>query len=403
MSHTVYHQTGSAVIRAWIGNMNIEEEAYDQLVKVSRLPFIHKHIAVMPDVHAGKGTTIGSVIATKGAVIPSAVGVDIGCGMMAQRTSLKQEDLPDSLSSLRTQIESTIPLDSPKGREGRAANSKAIALSIDNLELLLSEYVSSLSNTDINALVSKAHNQIGTLGGGNHFCELNLDEEGYVWIVLHSGSRGIGNFIGNHFISLAKEEMARYFIDLPDKDLAYLPSNTVNFERYMRSVYWAQEYAVHNRKVMLEDIQNILRSKFEGISFNEGVISCHHNYVALENHFGDNVLVTRKGAVRAREGDLGIIPGSMGTKTYIVRGKGNKESFCSCSHGAGRRMSRTKAKAEITLEEHISATKGVECRKDVGILDESPAAYKSLSEVMAAQEDLVDIVYELTPILCVKG
>jgi len=383
----------------------VDGGAKEQLAKAAALPFIHKWVAVMPDVHRGIGATIGSVLPTKGAIIPAAVGVDIGCGMMATRTSLVASDMPDSLFDLRCAIEQAVPHGLNRSRKGRDKGSwgnppdvatsawKTLAAGFR----AITEKYPKLEKT--NNLV-----HLGTLGTGNHFIEVCLDEEDRVWFMLHSGSRGVGNALGRTFIELARKDMARWHINLPDRDLAYFPEGTDHFDDYVAAVGWAQDFAFTNRQVMMG---NVVRAVREVITkpFEAAVeaVNCHHNYVTREHHYGENVFITRKGAVRARKGDLGIIPGSMGARSYIVRGLGNEESFCSCSHGAGRVMSRTEAKRRISIEEHIEATAGVECRKDKGVIDETPAAYKSIDAVMEAQKDLVEIVYTLKQVVCVKG
>lgn len=404
-------KTEKGLIKMWTDGVHVEEQAMQQLRNIADMPFIYKHVAVMPDVHLGKGATVGSVIPTTKAIIPAAVGVDIGCGMMAVKTSLKAADLPDSLANLRGYLEDVIPLSSPAGRTPKQyrANSyqaiedgplKNIRLRVTSDVELYSRVLGFTAYTSIDTF----RHQIGSLGGGNHFIELNIDEvTGDVWITLHSGSRGFGNRVGNYFINKAKEEMEKYFIDLPDKDLAFLPKSSKLFEDYVDCVDLAQNYASLNRSMMMEQIKEVLREHFSNITFDMNIISCHHNYISRENHFGENVYVTRKGAVMARQGVLGIIPGSMGTRTYIVQGRGHPDSFCSCSHGAGRVMSRTEASKRISLEEHAKATEGVECRKDAAVIDESPAAYKNLDAVMKAQESLVDIIHTLKPVLCIKG
>jgi tRNA-splicing ligase RtcB len=371
------------------------------LKNIANMPFIFKHVAVMPDVHLGKGATVGSVIATKGAIIPAAVGVDIGCGMIAVRTSLKAEDLPDTLHHIRAEIEKLIPV-------GMAEHDKPGKLQNNAWKNLSPEFDKMVNENKGLAkmtrnLGAKVVNQLGSLGGGNHFVEICLDENSDVWIMLHSGSRGTGNIIGRFFIEHARNEMERMFIHLPDKDLAYLAKGDKMFDDYVHAVGWAQDYARKNRDVMLQLVIQAMQLHLPAFSLTKEAINCHHNFVERENHFGENVFVTRKGAVRAREGDLGIIPGSMGAKSFIVRGKGNCDSFHSCSHGAGRVMSRGKAKEMITLDDHIKATAGVECRKDEGVLDESPAAYKDIDLVMASQSDLVEVVHTLKQVLCVKG
>lgn len=391
-------------IKAWTVGVQVEDEAKKQLQNLANLPFIFKHIAVMPDVHWGMGATVGSVIATKGAIIPAAVGVDIGCGMMAVETDIKAADLPDSLAEIRTAIERAVPhgfVTTPgralKGGWEIAPNS-AITRYRD-----LGERYAKLIDKHPGIDHKSPLSQMGTLGGGNHFIELCLDERNMVWVMLHSGSRGPGNLIGRYFIEKAKKEMQRHFINLPDMDQSYIVEGSELFDDYCEALDWAQEFAMENRKQMMDTVLGVLRQHLRPFKLGKHAVNCHHNYVAKENHFNENVLVTRKGAVRAREGDLGIIPGSMGAKSFIVRGKGNQEAFCSCSHGAGRVMSRTEAKKRFTVADHEASTAGVECRKDEGVIDETPKAYKDIEAVMAAQSDLVDIVHTLKQVLCVKG
>ncbi|MCH7633987.1 MAG: RtcB family protein [Proteobacteria bacterium] len=394
-------------IKAWTKGVQVEDVAADQLRNMANLPFIHKHIAVMPDVHWGMGATIGSVIPTKGAIIPAAVGVDIGCGMMAVQTDFPASRLPDNLKELRGAIERAVPHgrthhggandrgawhDVPD-RIGRAWSSTELEARYD---IITEKHPKALSRNNVRHL--------GTLGTGNHFIEVCLDEDDLVWVMLHSGSRGCGNRIGTYFIQRAKKEMERGFIQLPDMNLAYLTEGSELFRDYVEAVGWAQDFAAENRVQMMKTIvlamENVLGPL--DIAADEAV-DCHHNYVIQENHFGSNVWITRKGAVRAREGDLGIIPGSMGVRSYIVRGKGNPESFHSCAHGAGRAMSRREAKMKFSIEDHVKATEGVECRKDEGVIDETPMAYKDIDAVMRAQEDLVEIVHTLKQVICVKG
>ena len=399
-------QDGGVPIFSWTRGVSFEDEAKQQLKNISRLPFIHKWIAAMPDVHLGKGATIGSVVPTLGAVIPAAVGVDIGCGMMAVRTSLNAADLPDSLAPIRDAIERAVPHGrSNHARGGRDKGAWA------NVPDDVAQAWGSLA-TQFDALKEKHRvlkntnnlHHLGTLGTGNHFIEMCLDENNSVWVMLHSGSRGVGNRIGTHFIEVAKKDMERWHIHLPDADLAYLPEGTEHFDDYVEAVEWAQNFARVNREVMMMRVINALKSHIpREFDARLEAVNCHHNYVSREHHYGKNVLVTRKGAVRARAGELGIIPGSMGARSFIVRGLGNEESFCSCSHGAGRIMSRTKAKKLVSLEEHRRATEGVECRKDADVIDETPSAYKPIEKVMAAQHDLVEIIYTLKQVVCVKG
>ena len=387
-------------IRVWGRGVHVDPKAIDQLRNVANLPFIHKHVAAMPDVHWGMGATIGSVIPTKGAIIPAAVGVDIGCGMMAvPLEGLKADDLPDTLSGLRSAIEDVVPVgfEAHDGQENRRI--RELYEGIRWVEQKYPEMFAKRKHPAGRILAD----QLGTLGGGNHFIELCLDEAGGVWVMLHSGSRGIGNVIGTFFIALAKEDMRSHWKNLPDRNLSYLSEGTEHFDDYVEAMLWAQGYAWLNREVMMERILRALAKHLPTFRRGEGAVNCHHNYAQVETHFGEDVWLTRKGAVRAGEGDLGIIPGSMGAKSFIVRGKGNANSFSSCSHGAGRMMSRKDAKSRFTLEDHSAATAGVECRKDKGVLDETPGAYKDIDAVMAAQDDLVEVVHTLKQVLCVKG
>jgi tRNA-splicing ligase RtcB len=398
-------ETGGAPIKAWIRGVPIEEEARRQIENVARLPFIHKHIAVMPDVHWGMGATVGSVIPTVGAIIPAAVGVDIGCGMAAMRTSIGAAQLPDSLAALRAEIEAAVPhgrTDHGGRNDTGAWTGAPPAAVVAGWDRLKDEYAQILEQHPKTAH-PRALGHLGTLGTGNHFIELCLDEEDRLWVMLHSGSRGPGNRLGSYFITLAKQEMRRWFVNLPDEDLAYLPDGTIHFGAYLRAVGWAQRYARLNRELMMQAVLDVLRRFFPQFDTDETAVNCHHNYVAKERHFGKEVWLTRKGAVRAGAGELGIIPGSMGAKSFIVRGKGNAESFETCAHGAGRAMSRNEARRRFTLADHARATAHVECRKDEGVLDETPGAYKDVDAVMTAQADLVEIVHTLRQIVCVKG
>ncbi|WP_428333377.1 RtcB family protein [Novosphingobium sp.] len=408
MTDTTYEfaqVAGGVPIKMWTRGVPVEDEAREQLSRAAKMPFIFKHVAAMPDVHVGIGATVGSVIPTKGAVIPAAVGVDIGCGMMAARTSLMAHDLPDNLEGVRAAIERAVPHGRSVGRGTRDTGSwgspppaivetwATLAARFDRI----CEKFPRLKNT--NNLV-----HLGTLGTGNHFIELCLDQEARVWVMLHSGSRGVGNAIGTFFIELAKKDMRKWHINLPDENLAYFPEGTDHFDDYVEAVGWAQDFAALNRRMMMTNVIAALRGQIaKPFEAELEAVNCHHNYVTREHHFGENVLITRKGAVRAAKGVLGIIPGSMGAKSFIVRGLGNPESFDSCSHGAGRIMSRTQAKKLVTLDEHIADTAGVECRKDQGVLDETPKAYKPIEAVMAAQADLVEIVHTLKQVVCVKG
>lgn len=389
---------GNERIKAWIDGVPVEHAALQQLRNVAALPIIHGHIAVMPDVHWGNGATVGSVIPTLQAIVPAAVGVDVGCGLSAIRTSLTSHQLPENLREVRAQIERDVPV-------GFSAHD------IDRIPEVAADAWAALRNghdaiREAHPEIKLKHNplcQMGTLGGGNHFIELCLDEADRVWIMLHSGSRGIGNRIGNHFIEVAKREIDRLGVKLPDNNLAWLAEETDAFDDYVRAVLWAQEYARLNRATMMTIICDALRRKITGFGVTDEVVSCHHNYVQREVHFGEEVWLTRKGAVSARSGEFGIVPGSMGTKSFIVRGKGNPDSFCSCSHGAGRAMSRGAAKKAFTVNDLAAATAGVECRKDHGVLDEAPGAYKDVDAVISAQSDLVEVVHTLKQVLCVKG
>lgn len=395
---------GAAKIKMWTNGVNVEDQARAQLYNIASLPIVRPHIAVMPDVHLGKGATVGSVIPSVKAIIPAAVGVDIGCGMVAMRTTLVSKDLPDSLSKLRADIERAVPHGHSKGARDKGAwhNTPARVQTTWRNELE-NGHKEIIDKYPILKNVKNA-SQLGTLGGGNHFVEICIDEQDRVWVMLHSGSRGIGNAIGNLFIDLAKEESIKNNVHLPDKDLAYLEEGSKYFGDYVRSVGWAQKFAYASRQIMLERVLDVLRENIPTSFQTEKVaINCHHNYVQLERHFDEDVYLTRKGAVNAAKGVMGIIPGSMGAKSFIVRGLGNPESFNSCSHGAGRRLSRTKAKNFYTVEDHIEATKGIECRKDAGVIDETPMAYKSIDDVMAAQADLVEIVHTLKQVICIKG
>jgi tRNA-splicing ligase RtcB len=390
-------------IKLWSNGVPVDDSAKQQLLNVARMPFVFKHIAVMPDVHYGKGSTIGSVIPTLGAIIPAAVGVDIGCGMMAAKTTLTASDLPDNLHGWRSAIEQAVPhgltfKGHDKGSwENPAANvDRQWAALLPEFEVLCEKHPC-LKNTN-------NYKHLGTLGTGNHFIEVCLDESQQVWFMLHSGSRGVGNRIGMHFIELARKDMEKFYIQLPDRDLAYFPEGTEHFDDYVQAVSWAQEFARRNRELMMQNLVAAIRSVCpKPFTADVEAVNCHHNYVQREHHFGHNVLVTRKGAVAAWPGQMGIIPGSMGAKSFIVRGKGQAESFCSCSHGAGRAMSRTEAKKRFNVADQIAATEGVECRKDADVIDEIPMAYKDIDAVMTVQTDLVEIVHTLKQVVCVKG
>ncbi|WPL15759.1 RNA-splicing ligase RtcB [Thiorhodovibrio winogradskyi] len=389
---------GAKPVKVWTDDIDARSQA--QLINISTLPFIHHHVAAMPDVHLGIGATIGSVIATDKAIIPAAVGVDIGCGMAAARTSLTAEQIDEkALKKLFDQISRDVPVGRAQHKDDRALTTAAEPFAAP-LKAMTDKHPQLLKAF---GRFSNWVNQIGTLGGGNHFIEVCLDESNRVWVMLHSGSRGIGNAIGHYFIELARRDMERWMIQLPDRDLAYLPEGTEHFDDYVEAVSWAQAYARENRDQMMRLVLAALARHLPAFSVTEEVVNCHHNYVDRENHFGANVWVTRKGAIRAREGDLGIIPGSMGAKSYIVRGKGNPESFCSCAHGAGRRMSRTAAEKQFKPADLEAQTQGVVCRKDKGVLDEIPGAYKDIDQVMTNQSDLVEVVHTLKQVVCVKG
>lgn len=404
---TIFKDEGSAPVKIW--TTDIEASALQQLHNMATLPFIHSHIAVMPDVHWGMGSTVGSVIPTIKAIVPASVGVDIGCGMVAAKLNIRPEQLPDSLHGVRSALEAAIP----HGRtDNGAANDRGAwgdvpgavvdewtRLKTDTRLIEVKEKHSKLITQDSGA------RQLGTLGTGNHFVELCIDKENCLWLMLHSGSRGTGNRIGSYFIQKAKQLMERYYVKLPDADLAYIPEAEPIFGDYWKALSWAQDYALTNRRLMMAAAMNALANELGiiDVGAQEVAVNCHHNYVSKEKHFGANVYVTRKGAVRVREGEMGIIPGSMGARSFIVRGKGNRDAFDSCSHGAGRKMSRGEAKRKFTVADMEAQTEGVECRKDADVIDEIPSAYKSIQEVMNNQSDLVDIVAELRQLVCVKG
>ncbi len=387
-------------VKIWSNIEAVESSAIDQLVNTANLPFVFKHVAAMPDVHLGFGATIGSVVATKGAICPAAVGVDIGCGMAAVRTDLDPKIVQDKITAIRLSIERSIPV----GHEGNRTLTKGVEgwkqwKDWDKLTVIGQD-------KDHKAMFARAQSQLGSLGGGNHFIEICLDTNNSVWVMLHSGSRNVGKVVAERHIDKAKSTMRQMFISLPDPELAYFAQGTDDFKNYLADLEWCQDYAAQNRREMMErvlkDLSYAIHGEPDAIT-TDIKVNCHHNYASRENHYGENVIVTRKGAVRAREGDLGIIPGSMGTRSYIVRGLGNPESFHSCSHGAGRIMSRGEAKRRFNLADLSAQTLGVECRKDEGVLDEIPGAYKNIDEVMANQSDLVEILHELKQILCIKG
>ena len=402
-AYEVINVAGAVPIKAWTHGVPVEDSARQQLINIARLPFIHRWVAVMPDVHLGKGATVGSVVPTVGAIVPAAVGVDIGCGMIATRTTLTATDLPDNLAGLRSAIEHAVPHGRTVGRRDKGAWDTPPSAAIEGWSQLEQDFRRIVEKQPKLARTNNLHH-LGTLGTGNHFVEVCLDEDDRVWFMLHSGSRGVGNAIGARYIELAKEDMRRWMINLPDQDLAYLPEGSEHFDDYVFAVEWAQRFARANRAIMMshviDAVAKVIPKPFDAWA---EAVNCHHNYVNREYHYGKNVLVTRKGAVSAKAGELGIIPGSMGARSFIVRGLGNEESFHSCSHGAGRVMSRTEARKRITLDQHKHATAHVECRKDSDVIDESPAAYKPIEAVMEAQKDLVEIVHTLRQVVCVKG
>jgi tRNA-splicing ligase RtcB len=401
-------ETPGVPIKAWIRGVELADNAREQLVRTASLPCVRPHVAVMPDVHLGVGATVGSVIPTVGAIVPAAVGVDIGCGMCAVRTSLTADDLPDGLSRLRGAIERNVPHGRSKGgRRGRDYGAWGeVPADVDRLwrdELAADFERLCERHPELREANHRTH--LGTLGTGNHFIEVCLDEQDRVWLMLHSGSRGVGHRIATIFIELAKQDLEHVLGSLPDRDLAYLTEGTRHFREYVEAVEWAQRFARLNRQVMLQRVVDAVARSREVPPFTTDLqaVDCHHNYVARERHFGGECWVTRKGAVHAGRGVLGIIPGSMGAKSYVVRGKGNPESFESCSHGAGRLLSRTAARERFTLDDHQRATAHVECRKDRDVIDETPMAYKDIDAVLAAQSDLVEVVHTLRQVVCVKG
>ncbi|MEI8643887.1 RtcB family protein [Pseudoalteromonas sp. Hal040] len=405
-NYNTIEQQGQVPIKAWTKGVPFEDAAIAQLNNIAQMSLVHSHIAVMPDVHMGKGATIGSVIPSVDAVIPAAVGVDIGCGMVATKTTLTALQLPDNLAAIRHAFEAAVP----HGRTGRGRGARDRGAWHNIPDVVAGEWQKLEKRFEKicvkhPAIKNSNHvNHLGTMGTGNHFLELCLDENNAVWIMLHSGSRGVGNRIGTYFIELAKKEMERHQINLPDMDLAYLKEGSEYFDDYVEAVEWAQDFAAKNREIMMFNAIKALKKQIP-IAFEtaELAVNCHHNYISREHHFGKDCFVTRKGAVRAQKGEMGIIPGSMGARSFIVRGLGNPDSFNSCSHGAGRVMSRTKAKKVFNIQDQIAATQGVECRKDAAVIDEIPHAYKDIEKVMAAQQDLVEVVYTLKQIVCVKG
>lgn len=394
-------------VKSWTSGVEVDWDTVEQLRNIAELPILAGHIAVMPDVHLGKGATVGSVIPTRGAIIPAAVGVDIGCGMAAVRTEIRAHQLPDSLRRLRSRIEERVPVGfNAHDRPLNPIHDGLRGVALANTGRMLAKRYEALRIMDVIGKHDhrRTYNQLGTLGGGNHFIELCLDESDSVWVMLHSGSRNIGKTIGETAIHMAREIAEREERRLRDRDLAWLDEGTAEFDMYVEALHWAQDYAAHNRALMMHEVLIALREEFgREIATLENAVQCHHNYASIEEHFGRKVWVTRKGAVSARAGELGIIPGSMGARSFIVRGKGNADSYCSCSHGAGRRLSRGAARRAFTVADLKRQTAGVECRKDAGVLDEIPGAYKDIDAVMAAQSDLVEVVHTLKQVMCIKG
>jgi len=389
---------GRVPVKIWTDE--VDDKSRAQLSNIASLPFIHHHVAAMPDVHLGIGATIGSVIATHKAIIPAAVGVDLGCGMVAARLSITANELDEkALQKVFDQISRDVPVGRDQHRDDRVLVDAAKPFE-PGLKSLTDRHPELLKAF---GKFSKWTNQLGTLGGGNHFIEVCLDETNQVWVMLHSGSRGIGNAIASYFIALARKDMERWMIQLPDRDLAYFPEGSEHFADYVEAVHWAQDYAMQNRTSMLELVLAALQRHLPPFTVTTEAVNCHHNYVAQEHHYGENVWVTRKGAIRARAGDLGIVPGSMGARSFIVRGLGNPESFCSSAHGAGRKMSRTAAEKQFTVADMVAQTQGVICRKDKDVIDEIPGAYKDIDQVMANQADLTEILHTLKQVVCVKG
>jgi tRNA-splicing ligase RtcB len=390
--------SGRVPVKIWTDD--VDDRSREQLRNIASLPFVHHHVAAMPDVHLGIGATIGSVIATHKAIIPAAVGVDLGCGMVAARLSITANELDEkALQKVFNQISRDVPVGRDQHRDERVLVDAARPFE-PGLKSLTDRHPELLKAF---GKFSKWTNQMGTLGGGNHFIEVCLDETNQVWVMLHSGSRGIGNAIASYFIALARKDMERWMIQLPDRDLAYFPEGSEHFADYVEAVHWAQDYAMQNRISMLELVLAALQRHLPPFTVTTEAVNCHHNYVAQEHHYGENVWVTRKGAIRARVGDMGIVPGSMGARSFIVRGLGNPESFCSSAHGAGRKMSRTAAEKQFTVADMVAQTQGVICRKDKDVIDEIPGAYKDIDQVMANQADLTEILHTLKQVICVKG
>jgi tRNA-splicing ligase RtcB len=395
---------GMVPVKAWVRGVPVEDVARKQLIETASLPIVWPHVAVMPDVHWGMGATVGSVVPTRGAIVPACVGVDLGCGMAASPTTLTSTDLGDDARAVFEALEEAIP--HGRSDNGGANDRGAWGTVPTEVAARWATMAPGFERIGMPRAADRAPRQLGTLGTGNHFVEVCLDETDRVWLMLHSGSRGVGNAIGSHFIALAKKRCESDGITLPNRDLAWLPESTPEFSAYVDAVAWAQEYAHENRRSMMASAVAVMSRLFGETRFavvGPEAVECHHNYVSREAHFGESLWITRKGAVSARAGQLGIIPGSMGAKSFIVRGKGNADSFHTCSHGAGRVMSRGAAKKQITLAMHEADTAGVVCRKDADVIDESPRAYKNVDDVMAAQADLVEVVHTLKGVVCVKG
>lgn len=403
----LHYETSVRNTRFWTDDMPVESDAINQIRNIAALPIVSGHVAVMPDVHLGKGATVGSVIPTRGAVIPAAVGVDIGCGMAAVRTQLRASDLPESLKDVRLAVEAVIPVGFDMNKQAlRAADLGGDQSLVARMKALEGRFAKLAILSRLGSLVDEGRiwRQISSLGGGNHFIEMNIDETNDVWMMLHSGSRNIGKLIGECAIEMAKEYVARESIKLVDRDLAWLAEGTAEFDAYIEAMRWAQDYAALNRDMMMRRYTLALGEALgRPIMHTFEAVNCHHNFTTVEEHFGEKHWITRKGAVRAGQGELGIIPGSMGAKSFIVRGRGHHDAYCSCSHGAGRKMSRGAAKRAFTEADLAIQTAGIECRKDAGVVDEIPGAYKDIDAVMAAQAELVETLHTLRQVMCIKG
>jgi tRNA-splicing ligase RtcB len=404
-NYNIVNVPGGVPVYLWNNGVTIEDAAMKQLYNLAKMPFVYKHIAAMPDTHFGIGATVGSVFASVGAIIPAAVGVDVGCGMIAAKTNLSLSDLSQEVRlPIRQAIEKRVPMgrtnNGQKGDRGAWFNIPEAIKEVWEKELKPQYEKILLFSSELGK--GNTENHLGTLGTGNHFIEIQHDTDNNIWIMLHSGSRGVGNRIGSYYIKKAKDLMVKRGIILSDRDLAYLPDSTVDYDDYIIALEWAQKFAFINSQIMLKNTLAALCEVIPGVVI-EKEINTHHNYATVENHFGKDVLLTRKGAIKADKGDVGIIPGSMGAKSYIVRGLGNPLSFNSCSHGAGRAMSRTEAKKRFNVNDHIKATIGVECRKDLDVIDETPMAYKDIDLVIEAEKDLVEPIVTLKQLICCKG